>query len=232
MLTQADTRSGIWNGSAGALAGELVIPPRTARNVLESLDGRYIRRFAKPGLHFCYPVLLNKFLITDGEHKGEHLNALESTSPTDLRYFSREQVVEHMGEHMGEQMATQKRIETGDLRLKALSERFEEVWTAYPKKIGKPSAKKAFLAIPGVAQHTSEIILGIERWKPSQQWEDPRYIPKLANFLKDRSWEDEIPERKSGNGNGQGHSPSPAAVPAQPGKYDGKTGVVLSNRVQ
>jgi hypothetical protein len=118
MLTQADTRSGVWNGSAGALAGELVIPPRTARNVLESLDGRYIKRFATPGLHFCYPILMHKFLITDGEHKGEHLNALESASPTDLAYFPREHNVGQDGKDGVEHSAAQKRSKTVEGRRK------------------------------------------------------------------------------------------------------------------
>src|ERR1017187_4754270 len=90
--TQADTRNGIWKVSAKSLSGELGIPERTARDVLEKMaHGDYIRRFAVPGRHACYPILVHKFLITNGEHNGEQLNALESTSPADLSYFPREQ---------------------------------------------------------------------------------------------------------------------------------------------
>src|SRR5262249_27866895 len=84
MLTQADRRSGVWNGSAGALAGELTVPKSTAKYALQKLDGSYIRRFAAPGRHFCYPILLHKFLVTDGQHIGLRLDALNSTSPTSL----------------------------------------------------------------------------------------------------------------------------------------------------
>lgn len=104
ICTQADTRTGIWNGSAGALSGELGIPERTARDVLEKMEhGDYIRRFAIPGRHACYPIMVHKFEITQGEHDGEQLNALESASPAELSYFSREQ--------NGEDGAAQKRIE-------------------------------------------------------------------------------------------------------------------------
>jgi hypothetical protein len=109
---EADTRTGIWKGSAKSLSGELGIPERTARDVLEKMEhGDYIRRFAVPGRHSCYPILVHKFLITDGEHSGEQLNAIDSKSPADLAYFSREHSVEENGEHGVEHGAAQKRIE-------------------------------------------------------------------------------------------------------------------------
>jgi hypothetical protein len=112
ICSQADTRTGIWKGCAKSLSSELGIPERTARDVLEKMQhGDYIRRFAVPGRHACYPILVHKFPITQGEHNGEHLNALESLGPTDLRYFSREQSVEQNGEHGVEHGAAQRRIE-------------------------------------------------------------------------------------------------------------------------
>jgi len=114
MLSQADTRSGVWKGGAGALAGELSIPDRTARRVLEALDAGYIKRFAVPGRNGCYPILLHKFLITDGEHRGEQLNALDSESPAYLRYFPREL----NGEHEVEHVTTQKKLETIEKKIK------------------------------------------------------------------------------------------------------------------
>src|SRR5262249_7725764 len=96
ILSQADTRTGVWMGCAKALSGELGISERTARDILERLEqGGYIRRFTSPGSHACYPLLVHKFAITNGEHDGEQLNAFDSASPTDLRYFRRE----HNGEH-------------------------------------------------------------------------------------------------------------------------------------
>jgi len=111
--TQADTRTGIWKGSAKSLSSELGLPERTARDVLEKMEhGDYIRRFAVPGRHICYPILVHKFLLTNGEHNGEQLNALDSKSPADLAYFPREQSVEQDGEHGVEHGAAQKRLET------------------------------------------------------------------------------------------------------------------------
>jgi hypothetical protein len=115
--TQADTRNGIWKGSAKSLSGELGIPERTARDVLEKMEhGDYIRRFPRPGSHLCYPILVHKFLITNGEHNGEQLNALESKSPAELAYFPREQDVVRGVEDSVEHGAAQKRIETREVR--------------------------------------------------------------------------------------------------------------------
>jgi hypothetical protein len=113
ICSQADTRNGIWKGSAKSLSGELGIPERTARDVLEKMEhGDYIRRFAVPGRHVCYPILIHKFPISQGEHNGEHLNALESSRPADLAYFSREHGVEQDGVHG----AAQRILDTGDKR--------------------------------------------------------------------------------------------------------------------
>jgi len=110
ICSEADTRTGIWKGSASALSGELGVPDRTARDVLERMErGGYIRRFPVPGRHACYPILIHKFLITDGEHNGEHLNAIDSKSPGDLMYFAREHDVEGDVEHGVEHSAAQKK---------------------------------------------------------------------------------------------------------------------------
>ncbi len=108
IASQADTRTGVWKGSAGALVAELGFNPRTARNVLERMErGKYIRRFATPGRHLCYPILVHKFQITHGEHDGEQLDALSSTKSDtciECKYVPREQ------------LASQRRIENREKR--------------------------------------------------------------------------------------------------------------------
>jgi hypothetical protein len=117
MLGQADTRTGVWSGSAGSIAGELGISRRTARSVIERLEiRRYLKRFPVPGRHACYPILLHKFQITTGEHFGQQLNALDSTSPADLRYFVCQQHGEHDVQQHGQQIAPQMRIENKETR--------------------------------------------------------------------------------------------------------------------
>lgn len=118
IASQADTRTGVWNGSASSLAGELAFSPRNARRLIERLsDSGYIKRFPVPGRHVCYPILVNKFIVTDGEHKGEQLNALESIGPNHLKYTWGEQECAQTGEHKGQDSASQKRIENREVRI-------------------------------------------------------------------------------------------------------------------
>jgi hypothetical protein len=112
ICSQADTRTGVWKGCAKAISSDLGLPERTARDVLEKMEhGDYIRRFAVPGRHLCYPILVHKFEITQGEHDGEQLNALDSRSPAELSYFPREHDGEHGVQHSVEHGAAQRRSE-------------------------------------------------------------------------------------------------------------------------
>ena len=114
ICTQCDTRSGIWKGCAKSLSGELGIPQRTARDVLEKMerDG-YIRRFAVRGKHTCYPILVHRFEITEGKHNGEQLDAINSIDANTLRYLPTE-----TREHGVEHSAAQRRIKNGEKRSK------------------------------------------------------------------------------------------------------------------
>lgn len=116
ICSQADTRTGVWKGSAGALVAELGFHPRTARDLLERMEhGGYIRRFVSQGMRHCYPILIHKFPITQGEHNGEVLDALSSTKQDgcmELRYIS----CEVHGEVHGKVHASQRRIENREKR--------------------------------------------------------------------------------------------------------------------
>lgn len=112
MLSEADTRTGIWRGSAQCIAAALRIPRSTAKYCLTRLDGRYIRRFPIPGRHFCYPILLHKYLITDGQHVGLMLDALNSKGERSLEFFKRTQLPAHLPElvqHIGPQKRSKNR---------------------------------------------------------------------------------------------------------------------------
>ena len=125
IASQADTRSGVWCGSSGALAGEFCCSERLARCLLENLSRKqYIKRFPTPGRHFCYPILVNKYLVTDGEHVGARLNAMASES-WNLLVFEKNGLspkqcvklnVEQRVEHHVQQGTPQNRIKNRELR--------------------------------------------------------------------------------------------------------------------
>lgn len=70
---------------------------------------------------------------------------------------------------------------------------FEIFWSAYPTKVGKQPARKAFgkVKVP-----VETLVAAIERQKCSSQWskDGGQYIPNPATWLNQCRWEDELPE--------------------------------------
>lgn len=64
---------------------------------------------------------------------------------------------------------------------------FEIFWQAYPRKVGKPAAKKAWGRVNVLS---GDVLDGLEHWKRSVQWQDTQFIPHPATFLNQRRWED------------------------------------------
>lgn len=84
---------------------------------------------------------------------------------------------------------------------------FSVFWEAYPKKVSKPDAMKAWKKLKPNAKLMQAIMEGLSRWKQSDQWnrEAGQYIPYPATWLNKRRWEDDIPNP----------APAPAAQPAR-----------------
>ena len=76
---------------------------------------------------------------------------------------------------------------------------FDSFWSAYPKKVGKEAARKAFLKVDA---DLAVMLRAIEAQKQSRQWQEDggKYIPNPATWLNQGRWEDEItaPSRPSG----------------------------------
>jgi hypothetical protein len=73
---------------------------------------------------------------------------------------------------------------------------FARFWEAYPNKVAKVAAEKAYAkalkAIPG-PDPPSVILAGVERAKASRQWREG-FIPHPATWLNRGSWDDEPAE--------------------------------------
>ena len=71
---------------------------------------------------------------------------------------------------------------------------FLSFWKAYPRKVGKGEAFKAWkkAKLPAL----TSIVEAVETQKESKQWkkEDGRFIPNPATWLNQRRWEDELQE--------------------------------------
>lgn len=69
---------------------------------------------------------------------------------------------------------------------------FKNFWEAYPKKVSKGRARKAWEKLSPNEQLQAQILTALERAKTSEQWskEKGRYIPHAATWLGAEGWED------------------------------------------
>lgn len=73
------------------------------------------------------------------------------------------------------------------------ADEFDQFWQAYPKKVGKQAARKAFHRAKAPVE---TLLRAIARQKRSDQWsrDGGRFIPNPATWLNQGRWEDELPK--------------------------------------
>lgn len=78
---------------------------------------------------------------------------------------------------------------------------FERFWSAYPKKVGKEAARKAFQKVKAPVD---TLIAAISAQKRSTQWikDNGRYIPNPATWLNQGRWEDVLETPVEANDSG------------------------------
>ena len=71
---------------------------------------------------------------------------------------------------------------------------FETFWKAYPRKVNKQGAEKAFKKLKPNEDLFKAIMAGLENHKKSKQWtrDDGQYIPHASTWLNGKRWEDEL----------------------------------------
>jgi len=75
-------------------------------------------------------------------------------------------------------------------------EAFGAFWTAYPKKVGKADALKAFTKLKPDNELMQTILAAIAQWSKTDQWskDNRQYVPMPATYIRGRRWEDELPQ--------------------------------------
>jgi hypothetical protein len=77
---------------------------------------------------------------------------------------------------------------------------FERVWRAFPKRVGRAAARKAFDTVMARGVVSVEVLVDkVQEYKAATaHFSDPKYIKQLANWFKDECWleEWEPPRRK------------------------------------
>lgn len=76
-----------------------------------------------------------------------------------------------------------------------LGARFDEFWAAYPRKVGKQAAWKAWSKLKPSAELTKAILAAVEYQRNCPQWQKDggQYIPNPATWLNQGRWEDRLP---------------------------------------
>lgn len=71
---------------------------------------------------------------------------------------------------------------------------FDTFWAAYPKRVGKADALKAWKAIKPSPQLVDIILAALGQQARTQQWQDEggRFIPHPATWLRRAGWDDEL----------------------------------------
>lgn len=71
---------------------------------------------------------------------------------------------------------------------------FALFWSAYPKKVAKVAAQKAFKTAKVNSELLDTILKDVERRKTGEQWrkENGKFIQHPASYLNAKRWEDEV----------------------------------------
>lgn len=123
-----------------------------------------------------------------------------------------------MLEHMPQQCPSpspsptkEKNPPTPRKRGNAVGTEFDLFWSAYPKKVAKPNAVKAWAKVSAADHAAILAALKPERWPGHWHDNSGRYIPNPATWLNARRWEDEqttvAPDRANNWGCPEGTHP-------------------------
>lgn len=85
----------------------------------------------------------------------------------------------------------------------AREEAFDTFWAAYPRKVGKGAARKAFAKLPAAVFPL--LVPAVEAQKQCAQWRKNggEYIPNPATWLNQERWEDKLPDTGTANAKAQ-----------------------------
>jgi len=69
---------------------------------------------------------------------------------------------------------------------------FDQVWTIYPRKVGKEAARKAWGKLNGSRPDIQTLLTALANQLPVWKAGEPRFIPHLSTWLNGQRWKDEV----------------------------------------
>lgn len=76
-------------------------------------------------------------------------------------------------------------------RKRTVPPRFEDFWAAYPRRVGKIAAEKAYAKALAAGATPDELIAGASFYAMEKKLSDPQYIKHPATWLNGGCWQDE-----------------------------------------
>ncbi len=72
-----------------------------------------------------------------------------------------------------------------------MSDLFTQFWAAYPRKVSKAAAERAFLKLKPDAALLEKLLSALAWQRTQPQWQDVQYVPHASTWLNGRRFEDE-----------------------------------------
>jgi hypothetical protein len=183
--------------SIATLARECRTSRRTIPRLLAQLKAAgEIEIHAGGGRHHC-----NSYAITVAENPDTRVTVSAANPDTAVTVLTSETLT-HASPIKGETVTnlvrnsdtrvTRTIRNQKDISLTADDADFAAFWSAYPRKVAKALAAKAWRSCkhrPPLA----ELLAALDRHKASEQWQSARFIPNPATWINQQRWEDELP---------------------------------------
>lgn len=82
---------------------------------------------------------------------------------------------------------------------------FPEFWRAYPRKVAKAEARKAWKQTEKVRPPLATLLAALKAQSSSPQWlkDDGQFIPHASTWLRGERWDDELEVNVGANVNGK-----------------------------
>jgi len=166
--------------------------------------GKILDRLAEVGLIVRYTKDGKPFLCVNkwGEHQRLRVSRHKYPTPDEADCGSLPQVAASCGEKSLEsesESESESEIESESEKRKAQETWFEKFWKAYPRKVNRVGARKAFDKIKPDEALLERMVAAIGKQIESEQWtkDGGQYIPHPATWLNGHRWEDELAPAKS-----------------------------------
>ena len=177
--------------SVDRIAEKTCMKERGVRQILRRLEASgWLSTEVGGGRHGC-----NQYRINPAQHapfNGEKPGTTCPPAPHAPRHETtetRHETAQNPAPHAPEPSRTIKNHQkTSSTR----QNRFDEFWAVYPKKVGKPAAKKNFDRAVKAGADPGEIIAGANRYAVSVAGKESGFIKHPQGWLTDGRWSDEV----------------------------------------